>query len=304
MVMSMILATTASEINRSRVFDCSNTSGDLPTNDLADVNGRMHYGQALSGLREALTHNVKLPEKLEAIFITLWLMVDYENRFGSGSAGIDVHMHGIIGLLFNHVLPTVKYTEALRVAFSNEGGDTIDRLIHAGSDGSRSLGLPSGDFNERLRSTTVPLFLLWILYFCTPGTLFCSSGVGKVDESLFRLFLRQDHESSRLTLPQLYKISRQSPSRFWGAEYPAAAHLDDLENLPGLNLYHASHVAQFKITELFKQDRNMDQFSWDDSPYKQLIDELAATSEVREPYFRPSPRFQLCYLSDLTAPGI
>lgn len=281
MVMSMILATTASEIHRSRLFD-NGHGGSLEFNGVSDVHGRMHYGQALSGLREALVHDVKPPEKLEAIFITLWLMIDYENRFGSGSVGMDVHMHGITGLLFNHVLPSVKYTEELRVAFSSKGGEALDGLIRAGNVDCGRAQLPCGTFDERLRSTTVPLFLLWILYFCTPGALFCSSGIARVDANLFRLFLRSDPESGPLTLPELYKISRQSPARFWGAEYPAAARLDDLENLPALNLYHKSHVIQFKITELFRQDGVAIEKStcWDDSPYKGLADELASASEV------------------------
>lgn len=282
MLMSMILATTASEIRRSRLFDCDNTLRSLPVDSLSDVTGRMHYGRALSGLREALKYDVKPPEKLEAIFITLWLMVDYESRFGSGPAGINVHMRGIMSMLLNNVLPAMKDTEALRIAFADRGG-AIEWMAPTGNPDFGPVQLAHGGFDERLRSTTVPLFLLWILYFCTPGALFFR-GVASTDASLFRFFLHSEPETTPLTLPELYKISRQSPARFWGEEYPATAQLDDLENLPGLNLYHKSHVIQFKITELFKQGYMENELStpWDESPYKCLIDELITTSEVSE----------------------
>lgn len=281
MVMSMILATTASEIHRSRVFDCDNAPGNLPVDSLSDVAGRTHYGKALSSLRETLKHDVKSPEKLEAVFITLWLMIDYENRFGNGSAGINVHMHGIISLLFNHVLPSVKYTEDMQITFPKYGG-AIDWPTPTHNLDFGQVQLAHGKFDEGIRSTTVPLFLLWILYFCTPGALFCRSGAVRSDAKLFRLFLRSGPETSSLSLPELYKISRQSPSRFWGEEYPASAQLDDLENLPGLTLYHKSHVIQFKITELFSQNFGNGEISkvWEASPYKNLINELVTISEV------------------------
>lgn len=275
--MNMILATTASEIHRSRLFDSDN-AGSLPSSAMSDVHGRSHYGQALSGLRDALEHDVKPVERLEAIFITLWLMIDYENRFGSGSTGMEVHMHGITGLIFNHLLPSVRSAKQLQVALLSEGREAIDELVRVDSD-TGQVQVLFGTFDERLRSTTVPLFLLWMLYFCTPGALFCSSGMAKVDVNLFRLFLRSD-KSGPLTLPELYKISRQSPARFWGSEYPSSARLDDLENLPGLNLYHKAHVIQFKITELLRQESTPESTSWDDSPYKSLIDDLVTTSEV------------------------
>lgn len=279
--MSMILATTASEIHRSRVFDCDNAPGNLPVDSLSDVAGRTHYGKALSSLRETLKHDVKSPEKLEAVFITLWLMIDYENRFGNGSAGINVHMHGIISLLFNHVLPSVKYTEDMQITFPKYGG-AIDWPTPTHNLDFGQVQLAHGKFDEGIRSTTVPLFLLWILYFCTPGALFCRSGAVRSDAKLFRLFLRSGPETSSLSLPELYKISRQSPSRFWGEEYPASAQLDDLENLPGLTLYHKSHVIQFKITELFSQNFGNGEISkvWEASPYKNLINELVTISEV------------------------
>lgn len=281
MVMSMILATTASEIHRSRLYDCDNAPGSLPVDSLSDVAGRVHYGQALSGLREALTHEVKSPEKLEAIFITLWFMVDYENRFGNGAVGINIHMQGIMSLLFNRVLPSLKQAEAMQIAFAE--GRAINWLTSTDTPNSCEGQLEHGKFNERLRSTAVPLFLLWFLYYCTPGSLFCRPKVGCTDTRIFRFLLRSDQEDFSLTLPELYKISRQSPARFWGQEYPAAAQVDDLENLPGLSLYHRSHVIQFKITEHFSQgcmDEQELSTPWEESLYKGLVDDLITTAEV------------------------
>ncbi|XHF96726.1 hypothetical protein AWENTII_000345 [Aspergillus wentii] len=291
MVMSMILATSASEIHRSRLYDCDTVPGSLPIDALSDVDGRMHYGRALSNLREALKQDVKPPEKLEALFITLWLMIDYENRFGSGKSAINVHMRGITTLLFNHVIPSLKNMGSLRIAPNPEDEESANLLPETDNQSpkttesaeSEKISNASAGFDQRLRSTTVPLFLLWTLYFCTPGALFCSPGLARIDANLFRLFLRTelDPQTATLTLPELFRISRQSPSRFWGKEYPATAHLDDLENLPGLTLYHQSHVIQFKITEQFKHGfiKGDSSCCWDQSSFKSLIDEIVTIAD-------------------------
>lgn len=50
--MSMILATTASDIHRLRLHDCDSTCVYPPASDPSDIDGRVHYGTALSRLRE------------------------------------------------------------------------------------------------------------------------------------------------------------------------------------------------------------------------------------------------------------
>ncbi|PWY72297.1 hypothetical protein BO70DRAFT_431677 [Aspergillus heteromorphus CBS 117.55] len=254
MVMSMMLATTSSEINRSRLYARAEESS---VQDLSDVDSRVHYGRALSGLREALKPDVKSPAEIEAIFITLWMMIDYENRFGSGTAGINIHIRGIESLLFNHVVPSLKQLEPPQAAIT--AGDFKPAAGPKNEMGSKGLALPperpgGGEISKsRLRNTAVPLFLLWTLYFFTPGALLSGPGAARLDADLFKFFIQEETENAGLSLAELYRIGRQSPSRFWGESYPATAQLDDLENLSGLTLYHRSHVTQFKITELFRQ---------------------------------------------------
>ncbi|GFF35953.1 C6 zinc finger domain protein [Aspergillus udagawae] len=288
MVMSMILATTASEIHRSRLHDCSSTRVYLPANDSSDIDGRVHYGTALSRLREALTEGAKTPSKLEAIFITLWLMVDYENRFGSGASTINIHLRGVESLLHNHILPLLKLEECLAPAITAGSPETADLLFDNSAEGAslieRAASSPvdsvAGPSDRKLVYTAVPLFLLWTLYFFTPGVLFFGPGAvyepgfEKVNDDLcrlFRLFLRAENGNTPLNLENLYRISRQSPSKFWGGAYPAKAQLDDMENYPGLALYHKSHVVQFRITELFRQARST---SWNEASYQQIVDEI------------------------------
>jgi hypothetical protein len=288
MVMSMILATTASEIHRSRLHDCDNTRVYSPTSDSSDIDGRVHYGTALSRLREALAEGVKTPSKVEAVFITLWLMIDYENRFGSGASTINIHLRGIESILHNHILPLLKYEDCSAPAITAESAEAAGLLIENSAEGAslieRAARSPvesvAGPSEGKLVYTAVPLFLLWTLYFFTPGALFFGPGVvyepgfEKVNDGLyrlFRLFLHAEDEKSPLNLENLYRISRQSPSKFWGEAYPAKAQLDDMENYPGLALYHKSHVVQFRITELFRQPRST---SWNETPYQQIVDEI------------------------------
>ncbi|PKX95935.1 uncharacterized protein P174DRAFT_511608 [Aspergillus novofumigatus IBT 16806] len=288
MVMSMILATTASEIHRSRLHACENTRVYPPTSNSSDIDGRVHYGTALSRLREALAEGVKTPSKVEAVFITLWLMIDYENRFGSGASTINIHLRGIESILHNYILPQLKYEdcsapaitagspEAAGLLFDNsaEGASLIERAARS------SVESVAGPSEGKLVYTAVPLFLLWTLYFFTPGALFFGPGAvyepgfDKVNNDLyrlFRLFLHAEDENTPLNLENLYRISRQSPSKFWGEAYPAKAQLDDMENYPGLALYHKSHVVQFRITELFRQARST---SWNEAPYQQIVEEI------------------------------
>lgn len=256
MVMSMILATTASEIHRSRLHDSDSTCLYSAAGDFSDIDGRVHYGTALSRLREALAEGVKTSSKLEAVFITLWLMIDYENRFGSGAsllkyedcsaAAITAESPGAAGLLFDN---------------SAEGASLTERVARSPVD---SVAGPSAG---KLVYTAVPLFLLWTLYFFTPGALFFGPGAvyepgfEKVNDDLyrlFRLFLHAEDENTRLN--------------------PAKAQLDDLENYPGLALYHKSHVVQFRITELFRQARGT---PWNEAPYQQTVDEIIRIANVR-----------------------
>ncbi|KAJ5137877.1 hypothetical protein N7526_004110 [Penicillium atrosanguineum] len=289
MVMSMILASTAREIHRSKLFDEDNLSSSPSKNESNEFDGRMHYGRALSSLRHALKQDVKTPQKIEAVFITLWLMIDYENRFGSGITAINIHIRGIETLLHNHIVPLLQSGTAPQrpspsntaVAIAPEGSSSDSQtqperqLSMAGAtlaEGSREIAL--ADPLESLRSTSVPLFLLWTLYFFTPSALFFGPDTTRLDTDIYQFFLNAESgNADHLSLPELYRICRQSPTRFWGENYPMSAQLDDMENLPGLTLYHNSHVIQFKITELFQQGI-VDDASGAKSPYQQLIDQL------------------------------
>ncbi|KAJ6131191.1 C6 zinc finger domain protein [Penicillium sp. IBT 18751x] len=293
MVMSMILASTAREIHRSRLFDEDNASSSPSKNESNELDGRMHYGRALSSLRHALKQDVKTPQKIEAVFITLWLMIDYENRFGSGITAINIHIRGIETLLHNHIVPLLQNATAPQgsspatpaVAIASEGLSPDPQTQpneHMSITGSTRTGeskeIALREPLDSLRSTSVPLFLLWTLYFFTPSALFFGPNTTRLDTDIYQFFLNAENgNADHLSLPELYRICRQSPARFWGENYPMSAQLDDMENLPGLTLYHHSHVIQFKITELFQQGE-LDNTSSAKSPYQQLIDQLNTLS--------------------------
>ncbi|EPS32163.1 hypothetical protein PDE_07123 [Penicillium oxalicum 114-2] len=295
MVMSMMLASTAREIHRMRRYDqgehfVSSTITDQTT----DLDGRMHYGRALSSLRVALRSEVKSPQKIEAIFITLWLMIDYENRFGGGASAIDIHTRGIESLLLNHVIPCLQ-TEIYRPfkylsnTSSVEFEDTrVSR--HPQPDGSalksynveevtgkpKELPTTSVSPSAGLGKTSVPLFLLWTLYFFTPTSWSFSSATGELDLMTFEFFLDTNgsHHKAPFPLAELYRISRQSPARFWGDSYTMTARMDDLENVAPLTLYHQSHILQFKITEQYKRGVPTEPLESGLSAYQKLVDEI------------------------------
>jgi hypothetical protein len=281
MLMSAILASTASEIYQSRHHGQGTPSGIPGQSEPAEIDARVHYGRALSGLREALTKESKTPEQVEAIFITLWLLLDYENRFGGGAAAINIHIRGIQGLLFDHVVPSLKCPQrSLPAAIEQQ-----DEVIPPYPSSTAVTGIPEASdcgteydvYDGQLRRTAVPLFLLWTLYFYTPGAVLNAAQSSSIDDTLLRSFLLANRDRGDLTLADLYRISRQSPARFWGDSYPASAKLDDLENLPGLRLYHRSHVTQFKITELFR--RGSSGLAGEDS-YARILNEIIGISEV------------------------
>lgn len=301
MVMSMILASTAREVHRSRLYDretlsiSSLNSDSGANNESCELDGRMHYGRALSSLRQALRSGAKSPQKIEAIFITLWLMIDYENRFGSGAAAINIHIRGIESLLHNHVVPFLRgqihqhyehsgpqQTSFPAVTFKK--GKSAHRsppdLISPATDEqaaevSTASLVSQPNSVQGLGCTSVPLFLLWTLYFFTPAALFFGPTTGRLDSDIFHFFLGNDtDETIPLTLAELYRISRQSPARFWGETYPMSARMDDMENLPALTLYHRSHVIQFKITEQFKQGAPTEATVDEVSPYQKIVNEI------------------------------
>lgn len=288
MVMSVMLASAAREIHRSKLYDMENPLGHLPSSERSDMDGRVHYGRALSSLREALKEEVKTPRQIETIFITLWLMIDYENRFGSGASAINIHIRGIETLLHNHIVPLLQCnTQPAAITHRQlplpqpDPHTSLSGLgEYASSTASATPAPPAGSIIGGLGSTSVPLFLLWTLYLFTPAVLFFGSGASNLDTEIFRFFLQPETGNTALSLPALYRLSRQSPSRFWGDGYPMSSQLDDLENLPGLTLYHCSHVLQFKITELFKHGSGPDISSGEGSPYHRITKEINTLSIV------------------------
>jgi hypothetical protein len=309
MVMSMMLASAAREIHRSKLYDTQGSFEQLMSNEQSDMDGRVHYGRALSGLREALKRDVKTPRQIEAIFITLWLMIDYENRFGSGASAINIHIRGIETLLHNHIVPLLQgHTRLPAITEENqnplqepEAQPEAQLDISSLDDTAGSSGLSAHGSSHGLGGTCVPLFLLWTLYFFTPAALFFGSETARLDTDIFRFFLRSEAGNTPLSLPHLYRLSRQSPARFWGEEYPISSQLDDMENLSGLTLYHRSHVIQFKITEMFKQSSTSDITFGEGSHYQRIIKEINTLSIVRATHpTRPS----LCFNLALTQTGI
>lgn len=284
MVMSMMLASAAREIHRSKLYDTENSYDQLVSNEQSDMDGRVHYGRALSGLREALKRDVKSPRQIEAIFITLWLMIDYENRFGSGASAINIHIRGIETLLYNHIVPLLQGHTHLPTIMAEiqdplqEPHAQLD--VSSMGDTASSAGLSALGPAHGLGGTCVPLFLLWTLYFFTPAALFFGSETARLDTDIFRFFLRSETGNTALSLPYLYRLSRQSPARFWGEDYPMSSQLDDLENLSGLTLYHRSHVIQFKITEMFKESSTSDICFGVGSPSQRIIKEINTLSIV------------------------
>ncbi|KAJ5630796.1 uncharacterized protein N7484_010896 [Penicillium longicatenatum] len=296
MVMSMILATTAREVHRSRLYDQEALPSISANNESCELSGRMHYGRALSSLRHALKQDVKTPQKIEAIFITLWFMIDYENRFGSGAPAINIHIRGIETLLHNHIVPLLQDRLSTQTPTSQPSSLSALTLEpeafpqqssperQSSTDSPITNATPPEFYSEpksldTLRCTSVPLFLLWTLYFFTPAALFFGPGTARLDTDIFQFFLGAETPTTGpLTLPELYRISRQSPSRFWGKTYPVSAQLDDMENLPGLTLYHRSHVIQFKITELFKRGPQLEGTPESISPYQRLVHEINTLS--------------------------
>ncbi|KAJ5817260.1 hypothetical protein N7447_009493, partial [Penicillium robsamsonii] len=286
MVMSVMLASAAREIHRFKLYDIENTLGHLPSSERSDMDGRVHYGRALSSLREALKQEVKTPQQIETIFITLWLMVDYENRFGSGAPAINIHIRGIETLLHNHIVPLLQcHTHPAVIADSQlplQQPESHVNLCALGeftsSEDSADPAPPTRSMIDGLGGTSVPLFLLWTLYFFTPAVLFFGSGTAKLETDIFRFFLRSETGNTALSLPALYRLSRQSPSRFWGDGYPMSSQLDDLENIPGLTLYHHSHVLQFKITELFKHSPGPNISFGEGSPCQRITKEISTLS--------------------------
>ncbi|KAH9907522.1 hypothetical protein F4778DRAFT_722302 [Xylariomycetidae sp. FL2044] len=194
MVMHMILAISASEMQRKNLIADRDTCG-------ADL-GLHHYTAALQDLMKCIQPNGSLLDGagLEPILATLFFMINYGLQTICGLNHAKTHMAGVRSLFTSHI----RYMSA----------GLNGRKVYCGPQPSKEvLGL----------SPLSAQLLLYILYSDIGATCL------KISNELIDLFTEPSNRL--LSIYRLEKIALHGLPTLWGEEYPQEYHLDDLQTL-------------------------------------------------------------------------
>ncbi|KAG4434825.1 hypothetical protein IFR05_009696 [Cadophora sp. M221] len=231
MVMHMVTAIAGQEI---AYLESSEKEGVLESSRSAE-----HYGDAMRILADTFKNNEENSD-MDSILATLWLMMQYEQRFGDGHGmGLKSHLSGLAAVL------KTKYP-----ALSNLLG--AGRGFPSTSVGAESLTSPPSDsLDGAPLSTFATRMLVWFSSFDASAATYGLGG--QVNSSLTQLLSQVTDEDEDNPIRGYFKVHQHSNSLFrtiWGESYPQSELLDDLENREIFYLFGACGQLRYMVADL------------------------------------------------------
>lgn len=201
-----------------------------------------HYGDAMRMLSETFMDN-EASSHMDSILATLWLMMQWEQRFGDGHGlGLKSHLNGLAAVL------TSKYP-----ALSNLNGvakgvslDVLGSEISLNSNRNIREYAPLSTFATRM--------LVWFSSFDASAATYGLGG--QVNSSLTQLLSHVTDEDEDNPIKGYFKVHQHSNALFrtvWGEAYPQSELLDDLENREIFYLLGECGQLRYMVAELAKQ---------------------------------------------------
>lgn len=163
------------------------------------------------------------------LLAALWLLTQYELRYGAQAQDIRRHLEGFNLAILSHgedLIPALK-----------------DPNLLSGLGSGRSCLSRSSSLVASMKYITVTNRLgLWMIYHDALSSTFDLGG--SVMETLLSRYPG--------AIDRIFAQSRQAGNEIWGAAYPSTEALDDLQNRPAFDFYHDIHVLRFEVTGLRK----------------------------------------------------
>ncbi|PVH84865.1 hypothetical protein DL98DRAFT_410525 [Cadophora sp. DSE1049] len=211
MVMHMVAAIAGQEI---AYLESSREDGTLERCRPAE-----HYGDAMRMLAETFKDS-DASSNMDSILATLWLMMQWEQRFGDGHGmGLKSHLNGLAAVL------TSKYP-----ALSNLNGVAKGLPVDVlGSEIASNSSKGTGEYAPL--STFATRMLVWFSSFDASAATYGLGG--QVNSSLTQLLSQVTDEDEDNPIKGYFKVHQHSNALFrtvWGESYPQSELLDDLEN--------------------------------------------------------------------------
>ncbi|KAH7360349.1 hypothetical protein BKA65DRAFT_547072 [Rhexocercosporidium sp. MPI-PUGE-AT-0058] len=206
-----------------------------------------HYGDAMRILAETFKDN-KASSDMDSILATLWLMMQYEQRFGDGyGMGLKSHLSGLAAVL------NTKYASLADLLEAGRG-------LPSASLGAESLTTSPYNIESAPLSTFATRMLVWFANFDASAATYGLGG--QVNSSLTQLLSQVTYEDEDNPIKGYFKVHQHSNSLFriiWGEEYPQRELLDDLENREIFYLLGSCGQLRYMVADLAKlwhHDRN------------------------------------------------
>ncbi|KAH9223915.1 hypothetical protein DL95DRAFT_440081 [Leptodontidium sp. 2 PMI_412] len=234
MVMHMVTAIAGQEIS---YLESSEKDGVLESSRPAE-----HYGDAIRILADTFKNNEAISD-MDSILATLWLMMQYEQRFGDGHGmGLKSHLSGLAAVL------RTKYPALSDLLGAGRG-------FPSASLGVESLPSPPSDSLERTPlSTFATRMLVWFSSFDASAATYGLGG--QVNSSLTQLLSQVTDEDEDNPIRGYFKVHQHSNSLFrtvWGESYPQSELLDDLENREIFYLFGSCGQLRYMVADLARR---------------------------------------------------
>ncbi|KAL2208070.1 hypothetical protein CC79DRAFT_1368922 [Sarocladium strictum] len=261
MVLHMICALGA---QHSCYLDRQNGERDESAQRALKLRAVEHYGSSLRLLVVATTQDEGRIEELDLILATLWLMLEYEQRFGDGSgSGLTAHLKGAGSILRGRI-------HQLRDMIEGDGHSTWSSSEDYGSrkstTGNRSWTL--SDFASRI--------VVWISY--KDGAAALNGFGGFFNEALGEALADPDQDYAQSLahgFEALQKRANRAYSDSWDPQLSQDHLLEDIHSRPLFYLYGNTGQIRFLLSRLVTL-RNSDEAAFETSR-RQVAQLLTAT---------------------------
>lgn len=253
MVLHMICALGAQQL----CYEKRNNPDIVHERHAREVRATEHYGCSLRLLVVAAAEDGGGTRELDLVLATLWLMLEYEQRFGDGSgSGLSAHLKGAASILRGRLHKLRDTMKANRSILGNENDVSPSPNSHPAGDDQQSRSI--SDFASRI--------VVWISYKDGAAALngfggFFNEAVGEVMMDLagnYTVSLTDGFDA-------LHRRADRAYSRDWPPGRPQTQLMEDMHSRPLFRLFGNIGQIRFLLSRLVHMREANDQALFESS---------------------------------------